>query len=98
MCAMGAAPCYIQALPVIILAAAMCDALGQTQSIGIQDARLVHMQARASPRPRCAMSNQPKPRRYDHVGAWFMTPQASKWGLAFTIIFGLLTAAVAVAK
>ena len=53
---MGAAPCYIQALPVIILAAAMCDALGQTQSIGIQDARLVHMQDRANPRPRCAMS------------------------------------------
>ena len=53
---MGAAPCYIQALPVIILAAVMCDALGQTQSIGIQDARLVHMQDRANPRPRCAMS------------------------------------------
>ncbi len=46
----------------------------------------------------CAMNNQLKPRRYDHVGAWFMTPQASKWGLVFTIIFGLLTAAVAVAK
>lgn len=44
------------------------------------------------------MGNQPKPRRYDHVGAWFMTPQASRWGLVFTIIFGLLTAAVAVAK
>ena len=95
---MGAAPCYIQALPVTILAVVMCDALGQTQSIGTQDARLVHMQDRASPRPWCAMSNQPKPRRYDHVGAWFLTPQASKWGLAFTIIFGLLTAAVAVAK
>ena len=95
---MGADPCYIQALLVIICAAVMCDVLGQTQSIGIQDARLGHMQARASPRPRCAMSNQPKPRRYDHVGAWFMTPQASKWGLVFTIIFGLLTAAVAVAK
>ena len=53
---MGAAPCYIQALPVIICAAVMCDVLGQTQSIGAQDARLVHMQARASPRPRCAMS------------------------------------------
>ena len=53
---MGAAPCYIQALLVIILAAVMCDALGQTQSIGTQDARLVHMQDRASPRPRCAMS------------------------------------------
>ena len=47
---------------------------------------------------RCAMSNQPKPRRYDHVGAWFLTPQASRWGLVFTIIFGVLTAAVAVAK
>jgi len=44
------------------------------------------------------MENQPKPRRYDHVGAWFMTPRASKWGLAFTIVFGLLTVAVAVAK
>ena len=53
---MGADPCYIQALLVIICAAVMCDVLGQTQSIGAQDARLVHMQARASPRPRCAMS------------------------------------------
>ena len=39
------------------------------------------------------MEEKRQPRRYDHVGAWFMTPQASKWGLAFTIIFGLLTAA-----
>lgn len=44
------------------------------------------------------MEDQRQPRRYDHVGAWFMTPQASKWGLAFTIIFSLLTVAVAVAK
>lgn len=44
------------------------------------------------------MENHPKPRRYDHVGAWFMTPQASKWGLAFTIIFIALVAVVAVAK
>ena len=44
------------------------------------------------------MEEKRQPRRYDHVGAWFMTPQASRWGLAFTIIFGLLTAAVAVAK
>ena len=35
------------------------------------------------------MEEKRQPRRYDHVGAWFMTPQASKWGLAFTIIFGL---------
>ena len=34
------------------------------------------------------MEDQRQPRRYDHVGAC----------LAFTIIFGLLTAAVAVAK
>ena len=38
------------------------------------------------------MEDQRHPRRYDHVGAWFLTPQASKWGLVFTIIFGLLTA------
>jgi len=44
------------------------------------------------------MGNQPKPRRYDHVGAWFNTKSASRWGLAFTIVFGLLTVAVAVAK
>ena len=44
------------------------------------------------------MEEKRQPRRYDHVGAWFMTPQASKWVLVFTIIFGLLTAAVAVAK
>ena len=35
------------------------------------------------------MEDQRQPRRYDHVGAWFMTPQASRWGLVFTIIFGL---------
>jgi hypothetical protein len=44
------------------------------------------------------MGNHPRPRRYDHVGAWFLTPQASKLGLAFTIIFGILVAVVAVAK
>ena len=35
------------------------------------------------------MKEKRHPRRYDHVGSWFMTPQASKWGLVFTIIFGL---------
>lgn len=44
------------------------------------------------------MENQPKPRRYDHVGAWFNTKSASRWGLAFTIIFIALVAVVAVAK
>ena len=44
------------------------------------------------------MEEKRQPRRYDHVGAWFLTPQASRWGLVFTIIFGLLTAAVAVAR
>ena len=44
------------------------------------------------------MEDQRQPRRYDHVGAWFLTPQASKLGLAFTIIFGILVAVVAVAK
>lgn len=44
------------------------------------------------------MENHPKPRRYDHVGAWFNTESASRWGLAFTIIFLVLVAVVAVAK
>jgi hypothetical protein len=36
--------------------------------------------------------------KQDRIGEWFVSKQAQRLGLAFTIIFGLLTAAVAVAK
>ena len=39
--------------------------------------------APALPRTRCAMSNR------DRIGEWFVSKQAQRLGLAFTIIFGL---------